>query len=359
MPSDASRQSPSVSNRSQASSQPSHARQPVSEPGYRKHNLEDILPTAGDVSTKRVKSSAPVYNTPHDLGLGNHGARESSSARTDYELQLGMVEEQNKKWLVMAQQEMETFGTYTTSVAGPGITNETPNFLTQEAARVSQGKPGKAGSSLGATPQALVIENIPQKALSLVRPAPPVSTHGQAEGSTPFETLSPSTNVIVCQSNALDRPNIDHETLAMLDTMTEHAKLGVDRGLDVILTTRQNMQHLGDSLRAAETALPKPQRDLLLKKRYEIETLETKYEDLIAITSDAQKEGLRKLKSESISRSQRDLEDIVGDDPASRKVQATRAQIETLKRDLKRVKDRASSLTMSLMALNGLLEKLP
>jgi hypothetical protein len=221
---------------------------------------------------------------------------------------------------------------------------------------VSQGKPEKAGSSLGATSQAPVIENSPQKALSLVRPVPPVSTHGQAEGSTPFEILSPSTNVIVCQSNALDRPNIDHEALALLDTMMEHAKLGVDKGLDVILTTRQNMQHLGDSLRAAETALPKPQRDLLLKKRYEIEILKTRYEDLIAITSDAQKEGLQKLKSEAISQSQRDLEDIMGDDPASRKVQATRAQIETLERDLKRVKDRASGL---IMALNGLLEKLP
>jgi polyhydroxyalkanoate synthesis regulator phasin len=95
---------------------------------------------------------------------------------------------------------------------------------------------------------------------------------------------------------------------------------------------------------------------LLLKKRYEIEILKTRYEDLIAITSDAQKEGLQKLKSEAISQSERDLEDIMGDDPASRKVQATRAQIETLERDLKKVKDRASGL---IMALNGLLEKLP
>jgi hypothetical protein len=64
--------------------------------------LEDILPTAGDVSTKRVKSSAPVYITPHGLGLGIHGARESSSARADYELQLRMLEEQKKKRLMMA-----------------------------------------------------------------------------------------------------------------------------------------------------------------------------------------------------------------------------------------------------------------
>jgi hypothetical protein len=270
-----------------------------------------------------------------------------------------MFEEQNKKRLMMAGQEEETFRTYTTSVAGPGITKETPNFLAQEAARLSQGKPGKAGSSLGATSQAPVIENSPQKDSSLVRPVPPVSTHGQAEGSKPFEILSPSGNVIVCQSDALDRLNIDHEALAILDNVMGQARLRVVQGLDDIPATIQNIQHLDYSLSAAEAALPKPQRDLLSKKRAEIDTLETKYEDLIAITSDAQKEGLRKLKSESISQSQRDLEDIVGDDPASRKVQATRAQIETLKRDLKRVKDRASSLTMSLMALNGLLEKLP
>jgi len=41
---------------------------------------------------------------------------------------------------------------------------------------------------------------------------------------------------------------------------------------------------------------------LLDKKRAEIKTLETKYEDLIANTSDAQKEGLQKLKDEAISK---------------------------------------------------------
>jgi hypothetical protein len=270
-----------------------------------------------------------------------------------------MLEEQKKKRLMMARQEEETFGTYTTSVAGPGITKVPPNFLAQEAARVSQGKPGKAGSSLGATSQVPVIENSSQKDSSLVRPVPPVSTHGQAEGSKPFEILSPSGNVIVFQSDALDRLNIDREALAILDIVMGQARLGIVQGLDEIPATFQNIQHLDYSLSAAEAALPKPQRDLLSKKRAEIETLETKYEDLIEITSDAQKEGLRKLKCESITQSQRDLEDIVGDDPASRKVQATRGQIENLKRDLKGVKDRASSLTMSLMVLNGLLGKLP
>jgi hypothetical protein len=274
----------------------------------------------------------------------------------EYEPQLRMLRERNNKRATMARQEEEAFGTYTTSVAGPGITKGTPNFLVQEATTGSQEKPGKVGSSLGATSQAPVIENSLQKDSSLVRPVPSVSTHGQAEGSTPSEILSPSTNVIVCQSNALDRLNLDRQALDILDTVMVQARVGVAQGLDEIPTTLQKIQHLKDSLPAAEAALPKPQRDLLSKKRAEIEILETKYEDLIAITSDAQKEGLQKLKSEAISQSQRDLKDIMGGDSASRKVQATRAQIETLERDLKTVKDRASGL---IMALNGLLEKLP
>ena len=344
MPPDASRQSPFALNRPQPSSQPSHPRQPVSEPGYRKHSLEDILPTTGDVSTKRVKSTAPVDNTPHNMAMLN------------YESQLELCEMNNNMRLMMARQGEETFGTYSTSVAGPGITKETPNFLVQEATRGSQERPGTVGSSLGAISQAPIIENNPRKDSSLVRPVPSGSTYGQAEGSTPSEILSPSTNIIICQSNDLDRLNLGRGPLDILDTMMEHAKLGVGRGLDEILTTLQNIQHLKDSLPAAEAALPKPQRDLLGKKRAEIQILKIRYEDLIAITSDAQKEGLRKLKCEAISQSQRDLEDIMGDDPASRRVQATRAQIETLERDLKRVKDRASGL---MMTLNGLLEKLP
>lgn len=60
VPPEASTQSPSVPIDARASSQSEDAQPTISEPGYRKHSLGDILQSPGGTDAKQLKSSAQV-----------------------------------------------------------------------------------------------------------------------------------------------------------------------------------------------------------------------------------------------------------------------------------------------------------
>jgi hypothetical protein len=105
-------QSPSVPIDSRASSQSEDAHPTISEPGYRKHSLGDILQSPGGTDTKRFKFP--------EIGDGN-------AARQSYDIQLRMLEEQNKKRLMMARGEADEILNGSSGMTGISATGPAKN----------------------------------------------------------------------------------------------------------------------------------------------------------------------------------------------------------------------------------------
>lgn len=101
LPPEASTQSRSVPIGSRASSQSEDAQSTISAPGYRKHSLGDILQNPGGTDAKRFKSSVHVPSSSQT------GIQPPIHALADYDDQLRLLEQQNKKRRMMAQKEKE------------------------------------------------------------------------------------------------------------------------------------------------------------------------------------------------------------------------------------------------------------
>ncbi|KAE9379466.1 hypothetical protein N431DRAFT_526593 [Stipitochalara longipes BDJ] len=422
---------------------------------YRKHSLEDSLQARKNTSTKRVKASAPVSDTPQEgaLPCKHRDVAYSGSLqeRSDYQMQLYMLEQQNKAWLMMARREQEingggeivggsgsnaqispgnankdhanvlekpsqangessaqlealkstgerpeAIGDYqrmfnilesqkekvfgitgkhqsdilrpvTCTIPGsngaqilwamgPGITKAKVGFLAtllQEAIEGIREKPRKGGPSDDDLSQPRVLDNGSQ--MSPSRPGSIVSPHTQADSLDP-STIS-QTQEIVALKHVWDTFNLAGQALEDMVTYINNAKVQMDRGLEELPTTLHNLNALKDCLLPKSEASLQKQQDLLDTKKGELETLEAKYDDLIAMTPDAQKEGLQNIKVEAILNLRRDLEDMGKDeDQLSRNVWGTRLMIDRAKGDLATLKDIAPRL---IEVLKKLLEKLP
>jgi ElaB/YqjD/DUF883 family membrane-anchored ribosome-binding protein len=342
LPPDASTQSPSVPIDSRASSQSEDAQPTISEPGYRKHSLGDILQSPRGTDAKRFKSSAQVPSASQT------GIQPATHALLDYEEHMRMLEVQNKKRRMMAD------GMIGISATGP-LSNST-NVSTPLGNSINgrhREKPRIGRPSNNNTSKAPIVEKDPQKHSS---PLPPIQSMLPPRE---LENLPCSGNhvpekEVAARNKGLNELNRGADQLKRLRTVIEETKVRIDQEVDEIPEILLYIEQAKVILSAEEGYITQRQTAMIDKKRAEVRNLEAKFEELIAITNRSQKDALQKIKDDAISTLWREIDDLKkGEDPITRGFRASSAQLEG---DLARVKGQTASL---IEALEGLLEKLP
>jgi hypothetical protein len=283
-----------ASGESQGSSSP----RTVEYSEYRKHSLEDILQNSENMSTKRAKASTSVSNAPQ-IGGGpsfSLDGKRVNHAQADYDMQLMLLAQQNQRRLMMVQEAAEK--------DRANVDDEKSN----QANRESQKKPRKGGPSHDTLLQPPILDKESQNESSPLRPAPPASPHRQTESSRPAEKLS-ATEVIEAKIKAWDKINQEGQVFVHIVRKVEDVKFLIEQGLVQLPKTLHDVHSLKSSL-PGEEETRQMQQSLLEDKKIEIDIIAAKYNDLIGMTPNAQKNELRQVRIKALSSLMEEYETI-------------------------------------------------